>query len=123
MRVYVLALSKYLIAGDLMLFALLSVFLLRARIEAVRSGESDGYRAFSGVLGGVQIALIVIFMGASYGTLGAAMKLRSYFYLGGLQAAVLLGACLLFRLLFEKGDHLLFRNMCMMHLKRGKAIL
>ena len=63
MRVYVLALSKYLIAGDLMLFALLSVFLLRARIEAVRSGESDGYRAFSGVLGGVQIALIVIFMG------------------------------------------------------------
>ena len=114
MRVYVLALSKYLIAGDLMLFALLSVFLLRARIEAVRSGESDGYRAFSGVLGGVQIALIVIFMGASYGTLGAAMKLRSYFYLGGLQAAVLLGACLLFRLLFEKGDHLLFRNMCMM---------
>ena len=114
MRVYVLAISKYVIAADLMLFALLSVFLLRARIEAVRSGESGGYRAFSNTLGGFQIALILVFMGASYGTLGAAMRQRSYFYLGGMQAMVLLAACLLFRLLFEKGDHLLFRNMCMM---------
>ena len=104
MRLYILEYSRYAIAIILAIYTLLSYQMLFHPKDA---GTQK-------VLGTVQAVLIAAFLGTGNLALAAGNRDLRFLLLGAAQILLILGAMILFRVIYDFGNLLLFHNMCMM---------
>ena len=103
MRLYILTISRYVIAGTTASFALLSWVRIAIRGEAARTAAEIA-----------QVVIMAAALGTAYLALGAGLRQSGIFLLGIVHVLVLCVFLVLVRILCPEADHLLWNNVCML---------